>query len=70
MVKSVEIKVKDTKDKVVIIIDDDGPGIPDREKERVLRPFYRLDKSRTSSSGVSDLDYQLYKISSILMVDK
>ena len=48
---SVEIKVKDNKDKVVIIIDDDGPGIPDREKERVLRPFYRLDKSRTSSSG-------------------
>ena len=48
---SVEIKVKDTKDKVVITIDDDGPGIPDREKERVLRPFYRLDKSRTSSSG-------------------
>ena len=48
---SVDIKVEDNKDKIVITIDDDGPGIPDKEKERVLRPFYRLDKSRTSSSG-------------------
>ena len=43
--------MEDNKDKIVITIDDDGPGIPDKEKERVLRPFYRLDKSRTSSSG-------------------
>ena len=48
---SVKIKVSDPQDKIVIIIDDDGPGIPEKEKERVLRPFYRLDKSRTASSG-------------------
>ena len=48
---SVDIKVADQNNKVVITVDDNGPGIPDREKERVLRPFYRLDKSRTSNSG-------------------
>jgi two-component system osmolarity sensor histidine kinase EnvZ len=48
---SVELKVKDMKDKIIITVDDDGPGVPDKEKERVLRPFYRLDKSRSASSG-------------------
>ena len=46
-----EIKVSDTSDKILITIDDDGPGIPEKERERVLRPFYRLDKSRKSSPG-------------------
>jgi two-component system osmolarity sensor histidine kinase EnvZ len=48
---SADIKVTDQNNKIVITVDDNGPGIPDREKERVLRPFYRLDKSRTSNSG-------------------
>ena len=48
---SADIKVTNEKDKIIVCIDDNGPGIPDREKERVLRPFYRLDKSRTASSG-------------------
>ena len=48
---SVEVKVSDPHDKILITIDDDGPGIPEKERERVLRPFYRLDKSRTASSG-------------------
>ena len=48
---SVDIIVKEMKDKIIITVDDDGPGVPDKEKERVLRPFYRLDKSRSASSG-------------------
>lgn len=48
---SVEIVVNEKQDKIILTIDDDGPGIPEKEKERVLRPFYRLDKSRTASSG-------------------
>jgi signal transduction histidine kinase len=29
-------------------VQDDGPGIPDNERDRVFRPFYRLDASRTA----------------------
>jgi signal transduction histidine kinase len=32
---------------------DNGPGVPDLERERVFRPFYRLDESRsTPGSGL------------------
>jgi two-component system, OmpR family, osmolarity sensor histidine kinase EnvZ len=38
-------------DGVDILIDDDGPGIPPAERERVFRPFVRLDASRNPSTG-------------------
>jgi signal transduction histidine kinase len=46
-----QIQVKKNISTIEIIVDDDGPGIPANERERVLRPFYRLDKSRKISDG-------------------
>ena len=34
-----------------IAVDDDGPGIPSSERQRVLEPFVRLDASRSKESG-------------------
>jgi two-component system OmpR family sensor kinase len=34
-----------------ILIDDDGPGIPEEESERIFEPFYRLDRSRDRATG-------------------
>jgi signal transduction histidine kinase len=36
---------------IVIAVEDDGPGIPEAERERVFEPFYRLDRSRDRASG-------------------
>ena len=36
---------------VDILIDDDGPGVPESERERVFRPFIRLDASRNQATG-------------------
>jgi two-component system, OmpR family, sensor kinase len=35
----------------IIIVEDDGPGIPDSERDRIFEPFYRLDRSRDRASG-------------------
>jgi two-component system osmolarity sensor histidine kinase EnvZ len=42
---------RSVEDGVDILIDDDGPGIPAAERERVFRPFVRLDASRNPSTG-------------------
>jgi len=43
--------VKKGTNDINIIVEDDGPGVPDHEKDRILRPFYKLDKSRTMVDG-------------------
>jgi two-component system osmolarity sensor histidine kinase EnvZ len=51
--KKINVVLKKTMNNIVIFIDDDGPGIPDHEKENVLKPFYRMDESRSQNkSGV------------------
>jgi signal transduction histidine kinase len=41
--------------RVVIVIDDDGPGIPAEERENVFAPFYRLERSRNRDTGGAGL---------------
>ena len=51
--KKVDILTKKTMQNIIIIIDDDGPGIPENEHQNVMKPFYRIDKSRSQNkSGV------------------
>ncbi len=38
-------------DTVEIAIDDDGPGIPEAERNEVFKAFYRLDASRNPETG-------------------
>ncbi|MDP6343831.1 MAG: ATP-binding protein [Alphaproteobacteria bacterium] len=38
-------------DMIEITVDDDGPGIPEAEREAVFRPFYRLEGSRNPGTG-------------------
>jgi two-component system osmolarity sensor histidine kinase EnvZ len=49
----VDIDVQKGSKKVIIIISDDGPGIPEDQYKNVFKPFFRLDKSRSlNQSGV------------------
>jgi signal transduction histidine kinase len=41
------MSARDEGDRVVLAVTDQGEGIPEAERERVLEPFYRVDKART-----------------------
>jgi two-component system osmolarity sensor histidine kinase EnvZ len=38
-------------DMLEIVVDDDGPGIPEASRADVFRPFFRLDASRNRATG-------------------
>jgi len=40
---------------VEIVVEDDGPGIPEPQREEAFRPFHRLDEGRNLQSGGSGL---------------
>lgn len=43
---SVKISAALSNDNLMVTIDDDGPGIPQDERNNVFKPFYRIDNSR------------------------
>tara|TARA_B100000579_G_scaffold421461_1_gene422288 strand:+ start:515 stop:1828 length:1314 start_codon:yes stop_codon:yes gene_type:complete len=45
--KKIIIKVETFKSNIIIFIEDDGPGINEKEFENVFKPFYKIDKGRT-----------------------
>lgn len=47
----VRVSVRAAAQGVEILVDDDGPGIPESHYEDVFRPFYRVDESRNADSG-------------------
>ena len=36
---------------ISISLEDDGPGIPQKEHQNVLKPFYKIDKSRSETKS-------------------
>ncbi len=40
---------------VSVVVEDDGPGIPPEEIEKVFQPFYRLERSRSRDTGGTGL---------------
>lgn len=51
----VSVRARRTRDTIEIIVDDDGPGIPETAREDVFKPFYRVDDSRNPATGGTGL---------------
>ncbi|SDZ38009.1 two-component system, OmpR family, osmolarity sensor histidine kinase EnvZ [Jannaschia faecimaris] len=47
----VQVSVQAGTSVVVIIVEDDGPGIPESDREEAMRPFARLDNARSNTAG-------------------
>ncbi len=48
---SAGVKGKGDKKYAFVCVEDDGAGIPEKDRDKVFQPFTRLDDSRTRSSG-------------------
>jgi two-component system osmolarity sensor histidine kinase EnvZ len=51
----IKISEIDSPEHIEIIIEDDGPGIPDERKKDAMRPFVRLDDARRADTGGTGL---------------
>jgi len=53
--KSARVELVTSPAAIRIVVDDEGPGIPDDELQRVFEPFYRLEQSRSRETGGTGL---------------
>jgi|GEM_PF-516971 len=53
--KRADVRVHKTGDAVRIVIEDEGPGIPEDQLDAVTKPFFRLETSRNRLTGGSGL---------------
>ena len=44
--KKINIDLEKVNSNIILIINDDGIGIPENEYDNVFKPFYKIDKSR------------------------
>lgn len=49
--KHARVTATRTEGAIEIVVDDDGPGIPEAQREDAFRPFHRLDASRNLDQG-------------------
>lgn len=47
----VVVQLREAPGGVRIAVEDDGPGVPESQRERIFEPFSRLDETRSKSSG-------------------
>jgi two-component system osmolarity sensor histidine kinase EnvZ len=58
---TIQINVNNLAKNVEITIDDNGPGIPFKQRELVFKPFYRIDSSRHLENGNTGLGLSIAK---------
>jgi two-component system osmolarity sensor histidine kinase EnvZ len=49
--KNITLQLSKKNNSILITIDDDGPGIPEKEYDNVFKPFYKIDKGRADSKS-------------------
>jgi two-component system phosphate regulon sensor histidine kinase PhoR len=58
---SIKISSQDQEDKVKIVVEDSGIGIPGKDTPRIFERFYRVDKARSRELGGTGLGLSIVK---------
>lgn len=53
--KQINVTIDIENTDLIIIVDDDGAGIPDDQYEEIFRPFYRIEEDRARQTGGTGL---------------
>ncbi|HEY0281128.1 MAG TPA: ATP-binding protein [Rhizomicrobium sp.] len=61
--KKAEVRIEEFPDAYEIVVEDEGPGIPEADRSRVFEPFVRLETSRNEDTGGAGLGLTLVKAS-------
>lgn len=56
-----DVRIADLGGAYEVVIEDDGPGIPESDRQRVFEPFVRLESSRNEATGGTGLGLTLAK---------
>ena len=56
-----DVQIQQTPASYEIVVEDEGPGIPDGDQGRVFEPFVRLESSRNTETGGTGLGLTLVK---------
>ncbi len=57
----VEISIMTMGEQTIVRVNDDGPGIPEEDRDRLFEPFYRADRSRSKTTGGYGLGLSICK---------
>jgi signal transduction histidine kinase len=59
--RKADVRIADTGDGYDVLVEDEGPGIPECDRQRVFEPFVRLESSRNEATGGTGLGLTLVK---------
>ena len=59
--RKADVRIHAIGDGYEVLVEDDGPGIPERDRQRVFEPFVRLEGSRNEATGGTGLGLTLVR---------
>jgi signal transduction histidine kinase len=58
---TISLSARRDPDHIALVVEDEGPGIPDADLQRIFERFYRVDKARSRETGGTGLGLSIVK---------